>query len=369
MAQEAPAPKPTPKAAPVLAGQAVRDRVPILLTAVGRVEASEIVEIKARISGVVRAVHFTEGQDVRKGDLLFSIDSRDLEAALRSAKAGLERVRARLVKAAEDKRRYDELLRQNIISQGQQETSATELAALDAELRSAEAAVEAAKIALSHAEIRAPLNGRTGIIQLHAGNMVKANADSPMVVISSVEPVNVRFSVPEAHLATIMTNQNVSPLEVLAKPTGAADAVSGTLSFIDSSVDTTTGTIALKARFANASRHLWPGQFADVTLAVGTLENAVLVPAQAVAPGAEGEFVYVIRPDDTVEFRRVKTGTRHKGMVVVQSGLEGNERVVLDGHLRLSPGAAVTVRQGGAENSPTPGAKDTKPKSTQGTQQ
>lgn len=352
--------KPKAKAAPVLAGEAVRGAVPILLSAIGTVEASEVVEIKARINGLLRSVHFKEGQDVRQGDLLFSLDSRDLEAELRSARAGLDRVRAQLLKVEEDKRRYDELLRQNIISRDQQETTATNQAALQAEMRSAEAAVEAAKVALSHAEIRSPINGRTGTIQLHAGNMVKANADSSMVVITRVEPVNVRFAVPEAHLSAIMAAQAGKPLNVQAKPAGLAQAVSGDLSFIDSSVDAKTGTIALKARFANTDRKLWPGQFADVTLEVGTLRDVVLVPERAVSPGADGEYVYIILPEGTVEYRPVTTGLRHDGQVVVASGLQGGEKVVLDGHLRLSPGAAVTIREPAASGQPA--AQDGAPK-------
>lgn len=344
--------KPAPKAAPVIAGQAVRGRAPVLLSAIGTVEASEVVEIKARINGLLQAVHFEEGQDVRQGDPLFSIDSRDLEAGLRSATADLERGRAQLAKAKEDKRRHDALLDQGIISRDQQETTATALSALQAEIRAAEAAVEAARVELSFAAIRSPINGRTGVLQTHAGNMIKANADSPMVVLSRVDPVNVRFSVPEAHLAAIMAGQAVAPLVVRATPSGAAAAVVGELYFIDSGVDASTGAIALKARFANSKRLLWPGQFADVSLEVGVLQDAVLVPVQAVTPGADGEFVYVIRPDNTVDYRLVKTGPRHDGQVVVTAGLEGGETVVLEGHLRLSPGAAVTIRPAGGAGKP-----------------
>lgn len=343
-AAEDKAAKPQTKVAPVIAGQAVRGRAPILLPAIGTVEASEVVEIKTRVTGLLREVHFEEGQDVRRNDLLFSLDSRDLEATLRSAKAGLDRYRSQLAKAEEDKRRHDGLMRQGIISKDQQETTATALSALQAEIRAAEAAVEAARVELSFAEIRSPINGRTGVLQAHAGNMIKANADTPMVVVSRVEPIHVRFAVPETHLAAIMAGQAAAPLVVRAKPAGAAQAVAGELYFIDSGVDSSTGTIALKARFANTARTLWPGQFTDVTLEVGALEDAVLVPAQAVTPGADGEFVYVIQPDNTVEYRPVKTGQGHDGHVVVTSGLEGGETVVLEGHLRLAPGVAVTIR-------------------------
>ncbi|WP_084435237.1 efflux RND transporter periplasmic adaptor subunit [Desulfomicrobium escambiense] len=347
--------KPKAKAAPVLAGEAVRGSIPVILTAVGTVEASEMVEIKARINGLLRTVHFEEGSDVREGDPLFSLDSRDLEAQLRSARAGLDRIKAQLKKAGEDKRRNDDLLRQGLISRDRQETTDTALAELQAEQREAEAAVEAAGVALSYAEIRSPITGRTGVLQLHAGNMVKANADTPMVIISRIEPVNVRFSVPEAHLSAIMAAQAKAPLKVTARPAGVSEAVSGSLSFIDSAVDSRTGTITLKARFANAGRQLWPGQFADVSLEVGNMQDAVLVPGRAVAQGADGEYVFVILPDNTVEYRTVRTGLRHGDLVVVESGLSGGERIVLDGHLRLTPGAAVTVRGQGEAAAPAGG--------------
>lgn len=350
--------RPKARPAPVLAGEAVRGSIPVTLTAVGTVEASETVEIKARINGLLRKVHFDEGSDVREGDLLFSLDSRDLEAQLRSARAGRERIEARLKKAAEDKRRNDDLLSQGLISRDQQETSATSLEALQAELREAEAVVEEAAVALSHAEIRSPITGRTGVLQLDAGNMVKANADTPMVVISRVEPVNVRFAVPEAHLSSIMAAQAQAPLRVTARPAGTEGAVSGSLYFIDSAVDSRTGTITLKARFANAGRQLWPGQFADVSLEVGTKSDVVLAPERAVAPGADGEYVYVILPDGTVEYRTVTTGLRHGGLAVIESGLDGGETIVLDGHLRLSPGAAVTIRSQGEGGGKAPADAD-----------
>lgn len=348
------------KAAPVLAGEAVRGTVPVLLTAVGTVEASEVVEIKARINGLLRAVHFEEGQDVHQGQLLFSLDSRDLEAELRSAKAGLDRVRAQLRKLEEDKRRNDDLLRQGIISREQQETSTANLDALRAQIREAEAAVESAGVSLTYAEIRSPINGRTGVIQLHAGNMVKANADSPMVVISRIEPVNVRFSVPEIHLPAIMAGQAAGVLPVQARPAGLNKPVMGSLSFIDSSVDAKTGTIGLKARFENKERHLWPGQFADVTLEVGRKQDVVLVPERAVSPGADGEYVYIILPDNTVEYRTVKTGMRFEDRVVIEDGLQGGEKIVLDGQLRLSPGAAVAVKGQSAPGQPEAPANEDK---------
>lgn len=343
--------KPLVQAAPVVVGQATRGSVPLVLTSIGTVEASEVVDIKARINGLVEVIHFTEGQDVCAGDLLFSIDSRDLEAGLRMAQAGLERSQAQLTKAAEDKRRYDELLRQGIISKDQQETTDTTLRALQAEVQAARAAVESATVDLSFAKIHSPITGRTGALGTHAGNMIKANADAPMVTLFQVEPVHVRFAVPETHLGSIVAGQGHSSLVVRAQVPGRPQAETGTLYFIDGSVDTATGTIALKARFTNSARNLWPGQFVEVSLVVGALDDVVLVPDQAVLPGADGEFVYIVRPDNTVDYRVVSTEMRHAGQVVVGAGLNGNETVVLDGQLRLFPGATVTIRAD-ADNKP-----------------
>lgn len=331
-------------AVPVSVGPVTRGDIPLFVRAVGSVEASAVVEIKARISGVVQDVHFRAGQDVRVGDRLFSIDDRELTAALHVAGANLAQAKARLAKAEKDARRFAGLLRDGIVSRDQQEAVSTDEAALRAQVLAQEAAVEAARVALSHAEIRAPLAARAGDVLLHAGNMVKANADSPMVVLSRLEPVDVRFSVPEKYLSTIRERMLTSALRVEATPTGSPDAVRGVLHFVDNTVDTGTGTIVLKARFANTDRALWPGQFTDVILELGRKDNAVLVPEQAVMPGADGEFVYVVRADKTVDYRLVRTGVRHAGLAEVLSGLEGGEHVVLDGHLRLSPGAAVSLR-------------------------
>lgn len=339
--------KPKAKGAPVLVAEAVRGSIPIQLSAIGNVQAGATVGVKSRINGDLLKVHFEEGQDVKKGDILFTIDSRDLEATLREAKAQLARSRAQLRKAEEDKRRYDELMRQQIISRDQQETTATSLAVLQAQIAADQAAVDSAQVQLSYAIIRSPLDGRTGEVLLNAGNMVKANADTPMVTVQQVEPLDVRFTVPEMHLGAIMAAQSAGGLRVRATAPGQNKTAEGRIAFIDSSVDAQTGTIALKASFPNRDRALWPGQFVNVVFELGRRENVVLAPTQAVSTGSEGDFVYILKPDNTVEYRLVTTGPIFDGKTLIEKGLQGGERVVIDGHLRLAPGAAVEVRTPG----------------------
>ncbi|MCA1986098.1 MAG: efflux RND transporter periplasmic adaptor subunit [Desulfovibrio sp.] len=340
--------KPAPAPAPVLAATAQVESIPEVVAAVGNVEAASTVEIKARINGEVVKVHFSEGQEVRQGDVLFTIDPRPLEAALREATAKLERNKALMRKAEEDNRRYERLVNERIISREQFEEKMTNLAALQAQVRADEATVESAEVELSYASIRSPINGRTGQILVDHGNMVKAN-DVAMLVIQQIEPIHVQFAVPEALLGEVMARFKAARLEVRAAPPGREqDPDVGALVFIDNAVDRKTGSIALKASFENKEHRLWPGQFVNVQLVLGVRDRVVTVPSQAVMPSSQGEAVYVIREDNTAEFRPVQTDARLgaglPGKVVVASGLSGGERVVVDGHLRLAPGRPVEVR-------------------------
>lgn len=340
--------KPAPAPAPVLAATAQVESIPEVVAAVGNVEAASTVEIKARINGEVVKVHFSEGQEVHQGDVLFTIDPRPLEAALREATAKLERNKALMRKAEEDNRRYERLVNEHIISREQFEEKMTNLAALQAQVRADEATVESAEVELSYASIRSPINGRTGQILVDHGNMVKAN-DVAMLVIQQIEPIHVQFAVPEALLGEVMARFKAARLEVRAAPPGREqDPDVGALVFIDNAVDRKTGSIALKASFENKEHRLWPGQFVNVQLVLGVRDRVVTVPSQAVMPSSQGEAVYVIREDNTAEFRPVQTDARLgaglPGKVVVASGLSGGERVVVDGHLRLAPGRPVEVR-------------------------
>ncbi|AGW12306.1 putative efflux transporter protein [Megalodesulfovibrio gigas DSM 1382 = ATCC 19364] len=345
--------KGAPQAAPVLAATATVESIPELVSVVGNAEAASVVEIKARINGELVQAHFEEGQEVRQGDVLFTIDPRPLEAALREAKAKLERNQALLRKAEEDNRRYAQLVNERIISREQFEEKTTNLAALLAQVKADAATVESAEVELTYSSIRSPINGRTGQILVDRGNMIKAN-DVAMLVIQQIEPIHVQFSVPEALLGEIMARYKAAKLEVRAAPPGREqDPDVGVLVFIDNTVDRKTGSIALKASFENREHRLWPGQFVNVQLVLGVRDRVVTVPSQAVMPSSQGEAVYVIREDNTAEFRPVKTDVRLSaglpGKVAVESGLSGGERVVVDGHLRLAPGRPVDVRGGVAD--------------------
>lgn len=223
--------------------------------------------------------------------------------------------------------------------------------------------MESARLQLSYARIASPITGRAGAIQAHKGNVIKANDDKAMVVIEKIDPIQASFSVPEARLPAIMERMRQGQPPVTARPQGAARAESGRLTFIDNAVDPKTGTIKLKATFDNKDRRLWPGQFVDVSLTVGALKNVVAAPAQAVQTGLEGPFVFVIKPDMTVELRKVVPGPTIGGETVIESGVAAGERVVVEGHLRLTPGAPIEIKTGEARPAETksPEAKPAQP--------
>lgn len=344
--------------APVSVALTRRADFPIEIKAVGTVEASASVGIKARVGGELTRVHFTEGQEVKKGDLLFTIDPRPLQAALSEAQAKLERDRALLAKASEDYRRYQDLERQKIVSREQFEQVFSNVSALRATVRADEAAVESARVQVEYSAIRSPIDGRVGRLLQHMGNMVKANDDDPLVTIVQMEPVYATFALPEERLPAVLAAMRAGEVAVLAEPAEAAAPEKGRLFFVDNLVDRKTGTITLKAEFANKERLLWPGRFVTVSVRLGVVEGAVIAPARAVQTGLEGQYVWVIDDADRASLRTVTTGRSSEQEVVIRTGLEPGERVVVDGHLRVTPGAVVEVKDGGtapAKAPPAPG--------------
>jgi multidrug efflux system membrane fusion protein len=361
---------PAPPAVPVRVADVVQRAVPLEVNAVGNVQPYSTVGIKSQVSGQIQAVHFTEGRDVKRGDLLFTIDPRPFETALRQAEAALGQRQAELSQAranlARDvaqqewaqvqEKRYRSLLERELIAREQYEQIRTNLAALEATVRAdraaeenalaavtaARAAVDNARLQLAYTRIHAPIDGRTGNLLVQPGNVVKANEDPALVVIAQVSPIYVSFSVPEQHLAAITRYQRSGPLKVQARPPGAEPAA-GTLTFVNNTVDANTGMIQMKATFPNANRALWPGQFVETTVTL-TTEAAVLVPSQAIQPGQQGPFVFVVKSDSTVEARKVEPGRRLVQETIVTRGLQAGERVVTDGQLRLVPGARVEVK-------------------------
>lgn len=329
----------------VTADTARVEDVPMILRAVGTVEPQQSVAVSARVGGQLLRVGFAEGDDVRPGDLLFEIDPRPWRAALDAAEADMARDRARAVSAEADARRYAELVEQDFVTRQQADQMQAAALAARATVRADSAAVESARLNLGYCQIRSPLRGRTGSLLVHAGNLVRANDTSPMVVINQIVPTLVRFSVPERHLSEIRDRSAAGALAVMARlPGDSGPELPGELTFIDNEVDARTGTVPLKATFPNEDRALWPGQFVDVTLHLGMQTGAVVIPTAAVQPGQNGDVVFVIRPDDTVEPRAVTIARQLGGRAVVAGGVAAGERIVIDGQLRLSPGARVRLK-------------------------
>jgi membrane fusion protein, multidrug efflux system len=352
--QEKPRSKPT---VPVVVALAGIKTIPLQLRAIGNVEAYNSVAVKAQVSGIVAQVHFREGQDVKKGDLLFTIDPRPLETAFRQAEAILARDLAQTRNALEQATRYAALLKDGIVTQEQYDQLRTAAEAYSATVAADRAAVENARIQLGYCTIRSPLTGRTGNLALHAGNVVRANEEPALVTINQINPVYVTFSVPETELSEIRRHLAAGELKVEALlPGDGQGAESGVISFVDNLVDTATGTIRLKGTFANKKRRLWPGQFVNVALTLTTLPNATVVPSQAVQTGQQGQFVFVVKADATAEQRPVAAGITHEGFTVIALGLQPGETVVTDGQMRLSPGAPVAVKQGPGSG-PSPAEK------------
>ena len=332
---------------PVSVGSAAEKTVPLQVSAIGNVEASSIVAVKAQVGGTLTKVHFTEGQDVKKGELLFTIDPRPYEAALKQADAILARDRAQHENARAEERRYEELVKKGYVSQTQYEQVRTNAVALEAVAQSSKAAVENAHLQLMYCTIRSPFSGRTGSLVVHEGNLIKANAETPMVTINQIQPVNVSFAVPEKTLPEIKKYMAGGALKVEALLSkDDRNPVQGKLTFIENAVDSATGTIKLKGSFANSDRKLWPGQFVNVLLTLATQSNAIVVPTQAVQTGQNGQFVFLVREDSTVEAKPVVVSRTFNEESVIESGLKSGEKVVTDGQLRLTPGAKVEIKEG-----------------------
>jgi membrane fusion protein, multidrug efflux system len=334
-------------AVPVLAAKAEEKTVANALHAIGRVEAFSTVNVKSMVGGQVTEVHFKEGDEVKQGDLLFTIDPRPYDAALLQAEANLKRDAALAVRADADEKRYAYLLKQDVGSHQQYDQAHADAAAADALVAADKAAVETAKLNLAYTSIRSPIDGRTGGLLVHAGNVIKANEDNPMVVINQVRPVYVDFSIPEQSLPAVREYiaERKLPVEV-SIPNQQQSSERGELTFIDNTVDRTTGTINLKGTFSNTDGRLWPGEFVNTTLVLNELPNTVVVPSQAIQTGQDGSYVFVINSSMKAETRQVVIGESIDGETVVERGLKAGEMVVTDGQLRLIPGATVAIKHG-----------------------
>jgi len=335
------------EAAPVTVANVARQDVPVEVRAIGHVEPYTTVSVKARVGGQVIRVGFKQGQDVRKGDVLFQIDPRPYQSGLAQARAQLERDRAIARNAEEDVKRYTDLVQKDYVTREQYDATRANAAAALATAKADEAAVANAQLQLSYCTVTAPISGRAGSVLVYPGNMVKGNDDNPLVVLNQIQPVYVSFSVPESSLAQI--RERLRPgekMKVLAAASGTpSNAQTGELSFLNNSVDPGTGTILLKGTFPNEKEALWPGEYVDVVLTLATEPKAIVVPFQAVQTGQAGQYVWVVKNDLTVESRPVTVSRTQGPLAIVAKGLEAGERVVTDGQLRLAPGAKVQVRK------------------------
>lgn len=348
-----PAAKATPPPAPVVVAEVMRKDVPAQIQAIGRVEPISTVMVKAQVSGILEKAHFAEGQDVKKGDLLFTIDSRPFVVALKEAKARLEKDQAELAHAHAEAERFKKLIDQRAIAPEQAEAASTKAAALTALVRGDEAAIEMAQLNLGYSEIRSPIDGRTGSLKVHPGNLLRMIDIEPLVTIHQMEPIYVTFAVPEQRFAEIARHQAKGNLKVLAGIRGDSQPpVEGELTFIDSNVDRETGTISLKAKFSNSDRRLWPGLFVNVTVTLETRPGAVVVPARAIQTGQRGPYVFVVKDGKSADMRPVKPGLAVGEEIVIDEGLEPGEKVVTEGHLRLIPGAVVDIKPSADEPAP-----------------
>jgi multidrug efflux system membrane fusion protein len=336
-----------PLPAPVTAAVAERRDVPHQLTAIGSVEAYSTVSVKTQTTGELTGVFFKEGDDVKKGQLLFTLDKRQVEAAIRRAEGMLAHDEAQAENDRVQARRYEALWKEGVASKEQHELMLTAADAADAAVRADRGTLEDAKVQLTYCSIYSPINGRTGNLIVHQGNMIKANDVPALVNINQVQPIYVTFTVPEKFLPEIRNRLQAGKPHVQAlAPNDTAAPARGELSFIDNGVDATTGTIKLKAEFVNAERRLWPGQFVNVSMNLGKEANAVVVPSQALQTGQQGQFVYVIKSDMSAEVRPVTAGETNDGFTVIKQGVESGERVVTDGQLRLAPGLRVEIKGG-----------------------
>jgi len=339
-----------PPAVPVTVATVLQETVPIRLQAIGNVEAYQTVSVKARVDGQIVTVNFREGDAVKKGEVLFRIDPRPYEAALRQAEANALRDRAARDQARSQEKRYQELLDKNFISKEAYAQIRTNAETAEATAKASQALLENARLNQEYCTITSPLDGYVGKVLLQAGNMVRANDQNPLVVINQVKPIYVNFAIPEQNLAEVRRYRAAGPLAV---DTPGADAngkpIEGALIFVDNAVDPSTGTIRLRAQFDNADAALWPGQFVTVRLRLTEQPDAIVIPSPAVQNGPEGQYVYVVGPDLVADVRKITVLRTDGERTIVATGLQKGERVVTRGQLRLGPKTRVQIGKPGAE--------------------
>jgi multidrug efflux system membrane fusion protein len=350
-----------PPAVPVTAARVERRDVPVEVRANGTVEPLQTVSVLSRVEGTVQRVAFQEGDEVGAGQVLFQLDSRPYQAALEQAQGNLLRDIAQARNAELQAARYQKLVEKDFVSSQQYDQARANAEALRAAVKADSAAAASARLNLEYATIRSPIDGRTGSLLVHRGNLVRAGSGQPLVVINQVRPVLVRFSAPERYLSQLLARRSDS-LVVYAQPSGEeGKRAEGRLTFVDNSVDTSTGTVALKARFPNEDESLWPGEYLDVRLVLDVERGAVVVPQAAVTSGQSGTYVYVVNPSDSsVASQDVTVARSTDSLDVIASGLQGGEIVVTDGQLRLFAGARADITNAAELAADTAGATESR---------
>lgn len=329
---------------------------PLSLNMVGLVEPIETVTVRPQAGGVITMVHFREGQDVRAGQPLFTIDPRPYQAALHAALAQLARDSSQAVYTGMQAQRYADLSEKDFVTREQYEQARTQAEMLKSALKVDQAAVEQARLNLDYTEVSAPISGRTGAILVKRGNVVRAN-EAALVVINQMHPIRVSFAIPGTELPRVQkwAARGTLAVRVNASRNGDDEHLSGTLAFLDNAVDAGTGTVTLKAEFANEEGRLWPGQFVDTELVLTVEPEALTVPVGAVVTGQQGTFVYVITAENKAERRPVQVSRTIDSVIVIESGLAAGEMVVTDGQVKLVPGARVMVKGEGGAAKPAEG--------------
>jgi len=331
--------------APVVVATVDQRDVPVQVTAIGNVEAYQMVQIRSQVNGQLEKVFFKEGDDVRKGQELFQLDKAPFQAALEQAEGNLQRDQANAANAQAQAGRYSELEKQGVISREQAEQMRTQAQANASAVNADKAAVDAARVQLRYTDIKAPIDARAGALLINVGNLIKANDTPFLVQLNQIQPIYVTFSIPETQLQAVRQFSAKEKLKVLAYPKGqSTNPGEGTLTFIDNGVDATTGTVKLKGTFLNKDRRLWPGEFVDVVLNLSTQKNAIVVPTKAIQTGQQGNYVYLVSQDNTAKPQPVQPTGTFQNLTLVAGGLNKGDRVVVDGQLRVVPNGKVNVQ-------------------------
>lgn len=333
-------------AVPVSTASVTKQSIPLSIDVIGTAEAYSNVAVHAQITGELTSVGFKEGEDVKKGQVLFTLDRRPLEAALQQAQANLARDTAQATNARASAARYQDLLQKGIATKEQTDQASTSADALQATVNADKAVLENATVQLQYSTISAPISGRTGALMVHEGNLVRANDALALVIINQVAPIYVSFGIPEGQLPELKKYMAAGTVRLRASPPNETVASEGHITFIDNTVDATTGQIKIKGEFPNADHRLWPGQFANVAVTLKNDPDAVVVPTAAVQAGQQGNYVFVVKADKTVEIRTIALERQTADNSVVKQGLTPGEIVVTDGQLRLVPGSRVSVKSG-----------------------